>query len=598
MSIPEPTVPSPAAVSACSVVMDNDLLRATAEKVGVCVRPLLRRVVDTETGEDRVVTMSCGSTRERVCKPCADKARRVRMQQCREGWHLAEELPDPPGVEVPDLAELDAATAARVASESVTYAPPYAGPTLAGLSIVVVENVHDTAPAGTVSAQTPAPGRVVRPGSTITVTVSIGAPEDPIDGVDADKPRRTTRRREDAPPLPTMTMDQRRTIARELTSPNGRTYRPSMFLTVTLPSYGPVNSDGTPKHPNTYNYRRAARDAMHFASAVDRLFQNLRRCAGFKAQYFAAVEPQQRLALHLHAAVRGVVTRRVFEQVVAATYHQVWWPKHDQPVYTLAELPVWSETVNNGNGGYVDPSTGAALHTWTQAMNALDDDDAEPAHVVWFGRQADHQWFIAGSKRSDRRIGYLTKYLTKSIADAIDPVTATVRQRDHADRLARETRWLPCSTMCANWLRYGIQPEDAEPGLVPGECDRPAHDPANLGHGGRRVLVSRKWSGKRLTEHRADRAEVVRQALQAAGMDMPAQDRCSAAQRRDDGQPRYLWEPVDARSDGNDPLTWRELVQAAIRERLRWQAEYHAAQLRAGPGMRSDTRPLIAASAA
>lgn len=514
------------------LLVSNQMLRETAEKAGVCIRPLLRRVVDTETGEDRVIAMPCGSTRERVCKPCADKARRVRMHQCREGWHRTDEFPHDPDDESPVTVEPD----------------------------------------------------------EVTDDQDLGDDEDQGE----TRKRRTTRRREDAPPLPAVEMDKYRTVAAALTSPNGNTYRPSMFLTVTLPSYGRVNSDGTPKHPNRYDYRRAALDAIHFASAVDRLFQNLRRCAGFNAQYFATVEPQQRLALHLHAAVRGVVTRQVFQQIVAATYHQVWWPKHDEPVYTLTNLPSWSETA----GGYVDPVTGEPLRTWDQAMAQLDHPDAEPAHVVWFGKQTDHQWFIAGSPRSDRRIGYLTKYLTKSIAEAIDPDTATARQREHADRLARETRWLPCSTKCANWLRFGIQPQDSQPGLMPGECDGKAHQPENLGHGGRRVLVSRKWSGKRLAEHRADRAEVVRQALEAAGMDMPAQDRCSATQTRDDGRPRYVWEPVDLRGDGDDPDTWREVIRASIRERLRWQADYQAAKLRAGPHNRSATQPPTVATTA
>ena len=43
---------------------------------------------------------------------------------------------------------------------------------------------------------------------------------------------------------------------------------------------------------------------------------------------------------------------------------------------------------------------------------------------------------------------------------------------------------------CANWLRYGIQPKDPGPGLVPGRCPSPAHDRDNLGLGGRRVLWS------------------------------------------------------------------------------------------------------------
>jgi hypothetical protein len=51
-------------------------------------------------------------------------------------------------------------------------------------------------------------------------------------------------------------------------------------------------------------------------------------------------------------------------------------------------------------------------------------------------------------------------------------------------------------------------------------ADRPlkAHDRENLGIGGRRVLVSREWSGKTPSEHRADRATVVREALLSAAM--------------------------------------------------------------------------------
>ena len=60
---------------------------------------------------------------------------------------------------------------------------------------------------------------------------------------------------------------------------------------------------------------------------------------------------------------------------------------------------------------------------------------------------------------------------------------------------------------CANWLRYGIQPKNARPGLVPGRCKSKAHDADHLGYAGRRVLGSRKWSGKTLADHRADRKE-------------------------------------------------------------------------------------------
>ena len=75
-----------------------DVVIATAEKHGVCVRPFTMEVGDPDTGELRYVGMPCGSTVESVCAPCAKKARALRMVQCREGWHLTEEpdfTPDP-----------------------------------------------------------------------------------------------------------------------------------------------------------------------------------------------------------------------------------------------------------------------------------------------------------------------------------------------------------------------------------------------------------------------------------------------------------------------------------------------------------------------
>src|SRR3954463_6619806 len=66
----------------------RDVLRETAVEFGVCVRPLPMRRVDTATGEVEIVDLPCGSTRAAVCPSCADRARRLRAQQCREGWHL------------------------------------------------------------------------------------------------------------------------------------------------------------------------------------------------------------------------------------------------------------------------------------------------------------------------------------------------------------------------------------------------------------------------------------------------------------------------------------------------------------------------------
>jgi hypothetical protein len=39
--------------------------------------------------------------------------------------------------------------------------------------------------------------------------------------------------------------------------------------------------DGTPVHPDRYDYRRAAWDAVHFPRLLDRFWQDLRRAVGW-----------------------------------------------------------------------------------------------------------------------------------------------------------------------------------------------------------------------------------------------------------------------------------------------------------------------------
>src|SRR5258707_5200034 len=149
-----------------------------------------------------------------------------------------------------------------------------------------------------------------------------GPPNPPKTGPNAPPPRRKK------PPAPPRRKVADRTTGRTYTAPDGTVYRPSMFLTLTCDSYGKVRDDGTPIDPARYDYQRAARDAIHFASLFDRI-QNLRRCLGYDVQYFAAIEPQQRLAPHAHIALRGAVSRADLRRVLAATYHQVWWPSTD-----------------------------------------------------------------------------------------------------------------------------------------------------------------------------------------------------------------------------------------------------------------------------
>jgi hypothetical protein len=243
--------------------------------------------------------------------------------------------------------------------------------------------------------------------------------------------------------------------------------------------------------------------------------------------------------------------------VLAATYHQVWWPPTDTVRFDAANLPIWHEPT----GRYFDPATGEILPTWDEALDALSL-DAEPLHVARFGSRFDAKGVLAGSKDTARCIGYLTKYLTKHIGDCHEPQTDS--QREHADRLNEALRYEPCSPGCANWLRYGIQPRNPREGMRPGRCKGKAHRREHLGYAGRRVLVSRKWSGKTLDDHRADRRAWLLATLGIAEPD-PA---------------RYSWQVVapgdhDHMPPGQrllhvvaDRVTWKQALDEARRRAL------------------------------
>ena len=502
-------------------VLDTETLMQVAVDQGVCCRPLLRRVTDRATGDVTTVPIPCGSTRTSICPACAGKAARLRMTQCREGWHLADE------------------------------------------------------------PQTPVPAN------------NTDEPEPEPNDDEGSRRVRSTSRRQDVPDLPRVQMDAA-TVGKTFTAPDGATYRPSMFVTLTLPSYGRIiPGSGVPADPSRYDYRRAALDALHFPKLVDRWVQNLRRCAGYSVQYFGAVEAQRRLAPHLHIALRGAIPRATLRAVSAATYVQLWWPSFDDEhlIYTDPDTcPVY----DRATGRYVNPATGEALTSWGEALDTLDRDaNAAPAHVARFGTQVDIKGLLGGTPDSDRAVRYLCKYLTKDIASTYtDDETPDAAYEAHIDRLHHETRWLPCSPNCSNWLRYGIEPADPGPGLIPGRCPAKAHDRETLGLGGRRCLVSRKWSGKTLAEHKADRAAVVRAALEAAGIDAPNARRMAADEPHTDGQPRYVWEnlPLDAR----DYVT---AIAASIAQATRWRHEYAHAKALLTPQQPPPDRPVDSHSA-
>ncbi|GIL29507.1 replication initiator [Actinocatenispora comari] len=547
-----------------------------AKQFGVCVKPVWLRRTNTATGETELISVPCGATSAAKCEPCAEANRRLRMQQIREGWHLTDEpvtTPDAPTDEQRELVEYRAVL--EFARTSVVMAAEWD-------QVAELDTEIDQ-----VDEQITAAG--------IRGSVLPGGRKDGTDGQEAAPARkRSTKRRQDAPDLPRLPVANR-TIPHPHIGTDGQEHRDSMFLTLTLGSYGPVHSAywrrgrtqpcecgelhgqhdprlGTPVDPDSYDYRAAALDAIHFAKVIDRFWQNLRRAVGWKVQYAGSIEMQKRLAPHGHFAVRGALARKLVKQVAAATYHQVWWPAHDRLVYDPdGPLPVWDADAL----AYRDPQTGAALPTWDEALDAIDDDpDAESAHVARLGT-VDVKGVRGGSDNAEKTIRYITKYIAKDITDAVSPDSRA--QEDHMARLAAELQVLPCSPTCPNWLLYGIQPKNAKATARPGRCKGKVHQRRTLGFTGRRVLVSRQWSNKTLTDHRGDRKAWVKALLALSTTGDGNGDQADGAEHdQADGLDRFEYQ-LASRDDPDVPPPHVHFLRK-IAERQAWRAQLDAAK--------------------
>jgi hypothetical protein len=129
--------------------------------------------------------------------------------------------------------------------------------------------------------------------------------------------------------------------------------------------------------------------------------------------------------------------------------------------------------------------------------------------------------------------------------------------------------------------------------MIAGRCRGRVHQPSTLGIGGRRVLVSRDWSGKTLADHRADQQAWVRQVLALGlGHEPPDQtsgdthDGCEHQDVTADNDSGWIvarrhalgvrWERADPRDPDVTPLHRR--IWRALGQRIRWRAEWHAAR--------------------
>ena len=348
----------------------RDVVKDIAINHGGCIRPIQLRRTDLATGESEQVLVPCGHTLASVCPACAERAKNLRAAQCREGWHLDRELDLEPD---PATGNQEWWIENRAEAQALRDQAAAAGEDTGDLEELLAELDEEVSRAGMRGKAAAERGK---------------------------RRHRSTMRRQDTPPLPRRKVDPR-TVGKTYTTPDGKVFRPSLFLTLTCPSYGRVTGDGTPADPDSYDYTAAARDALHFAALFDRFIQNLRRLVGYDLQYFAVIEPQRRLAPHVHMAIRGTISRRELREVIAATYHQVWWPSTAAVRFDGDRLPVWDDA----NATYLDPETGEVLPTWDQALDAITGQD-QPLHVARFGEKFDAQGVLAGSKDANRCIGY------------------------------------------------------------------------------------------------------------------------------------------------------------------------------------------------
>ncbi|MEU0875733.1 replication initiator [Nocardia brasiliensis] len=527
----------------------RDIAEAAAEQHDVCARVVPMRAYDPHTGRVSYIGAPCKATVASTCPACAKANKYVRMTQLREGW-CAEHEPVRPE---PVVTEAQAQVLAARAAQFGAYhdARRDGDHELADAIKALVADLDTELRELGVRGQLPAL---------------------------EEKPRRkakSTRRREDVPDLP------RKKVARTTIGTayaNGK-YRPSTFHTMTMPSYGHINrvrdaetgemvSDGSPIDPDSYDYVGAARDTMHAKALFDRWIQNLRRAVGWNVQYFGVVEPQKRGAPHIHLAIRGSIPTKLLYQVTAATYRNIWWPHFDREVYTGEHMPVWDPAA----GTFVDPDTRRALTYWDDALAVMDEvDDLEPAHVVRFGGQSKPIQILAGTPEMDRKVGYLTKYLTKSVAEVLD--TDSPRVQRHYDRLHAQLKRTPCSPTCAVWLRYGIVPKGASDKTQAGHCRGRNHRRDLLGVPGKRCISSTEWTGKTIPDHKAERLEFVRNELAAIGIIPP-----------DTSHLRIT--PVQP--DDRDAPPRSHLVMALVSARLTQRAQYTRARLATAEGPPGD----------
>src|SRR5215471_6385791 len=70
-------------VQRMAMPLARDVVKDVAIEHGGCIRPVQLRRTDLATGETEQVLVPCGHTLASVCPSCAERAKNLRIAQCR-----------------------------------------------------------------------------------------------------------------------------------------------------------------------------------------------------------------------------------------------------------------------------------------------------------------------------------------------------------------------------------------------------------------------------------------------------------------------------------------------------------------------------------
>ncbi len=348
---------------------------------------------------------------------------------------------------------------------------------------------------------------------------------------------RSTRRRQDAADLPRVPVEDR-TVGRVFTAPDGQEYRPSMFLTLTLPSYGPVRRRG-PGRPGPLRLPAGRAGCAALPEAGRPVLAEpapLRRLQGPVLRRRRTPTPPRPAPARRRSAAPSPAPPSARSS--SATYLQVWWPPFDQPVYVHRHPGVGRHRLRRPRHRRRPADLGRGARPARRrpgrpagARDAVRHPDRHARHHRPLRR-----------RRPGRPLPHQVPDQSPSPTPTPTTTPTSPAYLAHVDRLHAELRWLPCSPTLRELapLRHPTRPTPA-PACAPAAAPR---KPTTANTSASAAAAS--WSpgsgpARPSREHRADRATVVREALLTAGIVAPEIERLAADVTLPDGRPRFVW---------------------------------------------------------